>query len=294
MLSILLPIYNFDVRPLVQELWEQGRSLSVPFEIVALDDGSGPDFKKLHQGLDAKAEIRYHELPENLGRSAIRNELARLAHYDFLLYIDCDSKLVRMDYLQYYVDHLHEGALLYGGRTYQEEAPANQDLRLHWTFGREREVSSSYQRRQRPYHSFMTNNFVVPKSIQQQFPFEEKLRQYGHEDTLFGLQLSQAKVPIIHLDNALEHIGLETAAVFLEKTRQAILNLVFLAENYPAMDTRLLAMAKRMKKVKMHGFYAWFHRKMATSWEEKLKKGKPDLRLFDLWKLGVFLNEMDQ
>ncbi|GAB5550611.1 MAG: hypothetical protein Sapg2KO_02020 [Saprospiraceae bacterium] len=294
MLSILLPIYNFDVRPLVQELWEQGRSLSVPFEIVALDDGSASDFKALHQDLDTKAEIRYQELPENLGRSAIRNELARMARYEFLLYIDCDSKVVRMDYLQYYIDHLHENALLYGGRTYQESAPSDPDLHLHWAFGTAREVTSPYQRRQRPYHGFMTNNFVVPKSIQKQFPFEEKLRQYGHEDTLFGLQLSKAKVPIIHLDNALEHIGLETAEIFLEKSRQAIHNLAYLAKNYPEIDTRLLAMARRMQKVKMGGFYAWFHRKMAASWEEKLTSRQPDLRLFDLWKLGLFLNAFDQ
>ena len=83
MLSILLPIYNFDVRPLVQELWEQGRSLSVPFEIVALDDGSAPEFRALHQHLGEKEEISYQELPENLGRSAIRNELARRAKFEF-------------------------------------------------------------------------------------------------------------------------------------------------------------------------------------------------------------------
>lgn len=291
MLSILLPIYNFDVRPLVQELWEQGRSLSVPFEIVALDDGSSAEFKALHQNLGDREEIYYEALPENLGRSAIRNELARRAKYEFLLYLDCDSKVVRMDYLQYYMDHLHSGALLYGGRTYQAQKPVNRELHLHWTYGTEREVSSPYQRRQQPYHLFMTNNFIVPKSIQQRFPFEEKLRQYGHEGTLFGLQLAQAKVPIIHLDNALEHIGLEPAEIFLQKSRQAVINLAFLAKNYPEIDTRLLRLAKQLDKVKMSSFYAWFYRKMRNSWEQKLVTKDPDLRLFDLWKLGIFLNE---
>ena len=141
----------------------------------------------------------------------------------------------------------------------------------------------------------MTNNFVVPKSIQQQFPFEEKIRHYGHEDTLFGLQLAQAKIPIIHLDNALEHLGLEPAEVFLQKSRQAVLNLAFLAKNYPEIDTRLLRVARKLKKVRLAGFYAWFYRKMAPFWEHKLtKSSKPDLQLFDLWKLGVFFNASDK
>ena len=43
MLSILIPIYNFDVQELVQKLHQQASLLAIAFEIVCVDDGSQPN-----------------------------------------------------------------------------------------------------------------------------------------------------------------------------------------------------------------------------------------------------------
>ena len=43
--------------------------------------------------------VTYIELPENLGRAAIRNKMGRDSKYKFLLFIDADSKLVTENYL---------------------------------------------------------------------------------------------------------------------------------------------------------------------------------------------------
>ena len=42
MLSVTIPVYNFDITPLVQCLYEQLTRAQVPFEIILLDDGSKP------------------------------------------------------------------------------------------------------------------------------------------------------------------------------------------------------------------------------------------------------------
>ena len=78
MLSILLPVYNFDVRKLVKQLHEQGNMLEIPFEIICTDDGSEEEFKNLNSELEKLYSVSYQELKNNLGRSKIRNYLSSL------------------------------------------------------------------------------------------------------------------------------------------------------------------------------------------------------------------------
>lgn len=292
MLSILIPIYNFDLRPLVRDLLAQAEGVSEPIEIILLDDGSELHFREKNREMRAWAGVDYEELPQNVGRARIRNLLSQRAKYDYLLFMDGDSKVVRADFLRKYLGKCQPNKVLYGGRVYQDQPPEVADLHLHWLVGKAREEKSAVQRQKKPYHAFMTNNYVVPKAVQLAIPFEEKLRQYGHEDTLFGLQLREAAVNILHLDNPLEHIGLEKTTEFLQKSRKAIQNLVFLAQAYPEMQTRLLQTARRLQILGLDGFLLRTFRRKAPKWEQKLHAKHPDLTTFDLWKLGVLLAEM--
>lgn len=292
MLSILIPIYNFDVRPLVRSLLAQADTIEAAIELVLLDDGSADGFRQKNRGMMDWSRVRYEELSQNVGRAKIRNLLAQKADYDFLLFMDGDSKVVRADYLSTYFHHLEVATVLYGGRIYQARPPENPVYHLHWLVGKAREESTAHQRSRKPYHSFMTNNYVVPKSIQLAYPFEERIQQYGHEDTLFGLQLKKAGVNIVHLDNPLEHIGLEKASVFLDKSRKAIQNLVFLAEAYPEMETKLLQTARRSQKMGLDKWLLSLFRRKAQKWEARFHEKNPDLTTFDLWKLGVLLEEI--
>jgi len=45
MLSILIPVYNFNVTQLVQTLAEQCAATGEAYEIICFDDGSTPEFK---------------------------------------------------------------------------------------------------------------------------------------------------------------------------------------------------------------------------------------------------------
>lgn len=240
MLSVCIPVYCYPVRPLVEALLQQMDALKVPVELRIYDDGSpGPDQQR-NRPLAALDRVVYRELPTNVGRAAIRNRLAQEASYEFLLFLDADSYPPDAHFLARYCAALPLEGLLYGGRCYVAEPPTNLDHSLHWHYGSVREVRTAVQRRKQPYHGFMTNNYVVSRVVQLQFPFEERLRQYGHEDTLFGLQLRAAGVPLHHIENPLLHLGLEPREVFLRKQQQAIENLWWLRQQYPEIDSRLL------------------------------------------------------
>jgi len=286
-LSILLPIYNFDCRPLVNDLYGQCQAANFPFEIVALDDASSSQFRLLNQSLKSKAaEVKYEYLEQNVGRSRIRNLLAQRAKFDYLLFMDCDSKLVHPNYIETYLQSLNPNQLLYGGRVYQAESPENQKFILHWKFGKQREESSAVKRAKQPYHSFMTNNFVIPKLLFQQIQFDESLQQYGHEDTLFGLELKARNIPILHLDNPLEHIGLEENTVFLNKTNKAIENLAQLHKEGKPVSTKLLNAYLKLEKYKLRNVYLLGYRVFWFFIRRNLFSNHPNLFCFDLYKLN--------
>ena len=291
MLSILIPVYNFDICALVADLHAQCERVGVPYEILCFDDGSASSFKAINSKIITHTNVVYKELPVNLGRSKIRNALAEAAAYDYLLFMDCDSKVVRQDYINHYIKHLDEGSLLYGGRVYDPKPPREEVHYFHWQYGINREQVPYSTRWEQSYHSFMTNNFLIPKSIFTPIGFDDRLTQYGHEDTIFGLELQKRQVPIIHLDNPLEHLGLESTAVFLQKTKKGIENLYFLYQHNPLVETKLLRTFIQLKEKNI----AWLSWKLLKIFQpiftKNLHSKRPQLLFFDLYKLGLLLEE---
>lgn len=287
MLSILLPIFNFDIRPLVSDLHGQCEVAGVGYEILCFDDGSTPEFKLINKEIWKLPNVIYREMPQNLGRSAIRNALGKAARFECLLFMDCDSKVVSPDFIKKYLEHASPTHLVYGGRCYADQPPTDPALRFHWHYGRQREQSTAAERSRSPYHSFMTNNFLIPKVIFLNILFDETLRQYGHEDTLFGMELAKRQVPILHIDNPLEHIGLEPVEVFLRKTEMGIENLVRLSKEGSLIETKLLSTYFLIKKLKLavpgKRIFMVFKRRII----KQLKSDRPSLLFFDFYKLGM-------
>jgi len=290
MLSILVPVYNFDARNLLQTLHEQGLASGQAFEIIVLDDASDAKFVSLHQELNHLEHFYYEPLEQNVGRSRIRNLLCQRAKFPYLLYLDCDAKVPDTHFLSRYFQHLKTNTILCGGRTYQNQPPDNSAFFLHWLVGKAREEQSAKTRTKQGFQAFMSNNYVVPKAVQEAIPFEEAIQEYGHEDTLFGQELEAAGLNILHLDNPLEHIGLETATVFLQKSKKAIHNLVYLHQHYPDFQTKLLDTAFRMRRLGVSRRSVQLFEKQRDRLERNLLGRRPDLTLFDIWKLGFLLS----
>lgn len=295
MLSILIPIYNFDIRKLVNDLHSQCLRSKIDFELICLDDGSKNEFKLINREVTVLPNVIYEELKVNLGRSKIRNQLGQMARFDYLIFMDCDSKVVSESYISNYLKvHKSETfkikdfskALIYGGRCYQSKSPENPNHLFHWTYGISREQNTPNERQKKPYHSFMTNNFWVPKKVFLEIKFDETLTQYGHEDTLFGLELMKRKIPIIHIDNPLEHIGLEDADVFLDKSKKAIQNLYYLSKKNDLIETKLLKYYHHLKRFGLAKVMGMGFDIFEPFLLKNLKSNHPNLKLFDIYKLG--------
>lgn len=250
MLSILLPLYCYDVNALLRALLEQlAAQPSLDWEIRIYDDASPEAVSyPLHSDLANEAGVVYQTLPENLGRAKIRNLLAQEAAYENLLFLDADGD-IPAGFIEAYRSYLGQNLVVCGGRCYDERAIAP-DQMLHWLYGRARESAKAKKRQKKPYEGFQTNNFLAPRALLLQHPFEEHAQGYGHEDTLWGWQLQALAQPIVHIDNAVAHRGLENAAVFLKKQEAAVANLRRLQAIQPDLTTRLTQKAAKAERLR--------------------------------------------
>lgn len=291
MISICIPVYNFHIARLVEELSRQVQELDAGSELIILDDGSSPQFRELNAV--ACQKHTYIELPQNVGRSKIRNLFLEYARYEYLLFLDCDSLLISPDFLRNYLEELKNNPpVIFGGRIYPEQKPVRNQL-LSWKFGMERESKPASERREDPGKSFMTNNFVIRKSLLAEIRFDERLAGYGHEDTLFGIALAERNIPVTHIENPVLNGDIETNSIFLQKTEEGILNLVFIEKISPNPEIlyhyiKLLAFNDKLKRKKMLGIVLFFFRIFKKPIRWSLEKGFVSLRLFSFYKLGFY------
>ncbi len=291
MISILIPVYNFDIRKLVNKLNEQAKNAATNFEILIIDDLSAQEYKQTNSELNDLRNVRYLEWKKKLGRSKIRNTLAEMARYEYLLFMDCDSQVNSADYIQNYLPFCKGRRVVCGGRVYQPAPPEDPNKYLRWLYGTKREVVPADKRNETPNQSFMTNNFLISKSIFKNLQFDESITNYGHEDTLFGYELKKQRIFIQHIDNPLVHIDLETADEFIEKTRQGIRNLKMILDKHPnsndlIQDVKLLKAFDKVKKWKaialMKIYFSLFEKRLT----KKLTSEHPSLKIFDIYKLA--------
>lgn len=292
MLSILIPVYNFDIVEMVTELHKQAKTVSTDVEIIVLDDNSTIAYKDKNRQIIKLNTVKLRELPKNIGRAKIRNTLADMAEGDFLIFIDCDSKIPDILFLKRYLECCDEDSkAVYGGLTYSEKPPGNPELLLRWHYGVHREVCMAEERKKHPNRSFKTINFMISKSVFDTIRFDESLSRYGHEDTLFGFELKKRNIPVLHIDNPVIHIGLETATVFLKKTQQGIKNLHKIYYQRKAdieliEDIKLLRYYRKLEKAGIRRLAGGLFSLFRPTMEANLKSKKPNLRILDLYKLG--------
>jgi glycosyltransferase involved in cell wall biosynthesis len=284
MISVLIPVFNAQVHELVQELSNQLNNLSIEGEILVYDDCSDTFFKEPNRIVASLKSVAYKELDKNYGRAGIRQALAADAKYDWLLFIDSDSVIIDQAYLQNYIQAIGKNYDVYaGGRIYESKIPDDCTKHLHWKYGKERESVKGSST------ALHTNNFCIQKDIFLQLSFPPQLTGYGHEDTWMQIQLEQANKTICFIDNPVLHSGLETADRFLEKTRNALKNLLVLA--YVVGDDPV------KNKVSLYKLYLLQKKLGATSLIEKilakkintievnLRSCNPSLFQFDLYRL---------
>ena len=292
-LSILIPVFNWDVCALTNSLAAQLGDWPGPAEIILLDDGSQENFQKLNRPLAQHPMVQYRELPRNVGRASIRNQLAAAARHEWLLLLDNDSLLPDSQFLARYAAAQHRAAVLIGGTRYEVTPPSAPDLYLRWHYGQAREARPAAVRQAAPYGQLTINNALIRAEFFRQFPLDERLTGYGHEDTKFGLELAAAHIPVLHLANPVLHAGLEPAAVFLQKSEQAVRNLARVyREDGLGIDSRLLQTALRLRRLGLASAARAMLGTAAPMLRRQLLSTNPHLALLDLLKLSWLLREL--
>lgn len=291
MLSILIPVYNYNAFSLVEKLHNQAVELNITFEIICLDDASDL-FKTENQQINRLQNCSFVVLDKNIGRSAIRNLLAEKALYENLVFLDADTFPVHENFISNYISLIDNSEkIVYGGILYESTQPSKNKL-LRWIYGRKREALLVADRNKNPYLSFLTLNFLISKSIFQKVRFNESIPNLRHEDTLFSFELKQKQIEILHIENPVFHLGIEDSKTFLQKSEEAVLGLKNLVDsNLISPDyVKLSHYFQVIKKYHLTALIAFGFRVLKPLFVKQLLSKKPSLFLFDLYRLGYYFS----
>ncbi len=283
MLSILIPVYNYPVSSLVNELDKQCQSAGIDYEIIVMEDGSTKHLTE-NANLSSLPYVQYVANPKNIGRAAIRNMLAEKAKFEFLLFLDCDSQVDQSYFISRYLE-TKEIEVVYGGTKYLPQT--DEDYLLHYTYGVEREAKDLHTRINDPHLHFKTNNFAVAKKIFQSVRFDESLTHYGFEDSLFAYELKNRRIPVLHIENPVVHAGLDHTEDFLQKAKQATENAWLLVQSgkIPAEEIRFTKKYNQISKWQMQRLMAVVLSVYEPYFIAYLKKSEPKIVYLDFLKL---------
>ena len=285
MLSILIPVHNYNVLPLVREVQQQAVAAGIMFEVIVLDDAS-TDAITVAENSRAAAlpHVTYLANSTNLGRTATRKKLAEKAAYDTLLFLDADVMPASPDFIKNYIPFIASGvAVVFGGYAYHKE----NKMGLRLKYGIYREERPASERNANTFGSIFSGNLLVRKDIFLENNYKGKDNFYGM-DIHFSYSLFKNKVPVTHIDNPIYHLGLEDDAVFFAKALKAVESRKRVLLNEPGIENinSLLKHYKTLKKYRLDGLVSIGFRIAAPLLKKMILKNNPSLFCLDVYRLG--------
>lgn len=292
MLSVLIPTYNYYTLPLVQVIQRLAELEYINYEIIVFDDASNrQEIVEKNQAINDLANCFYKIHKQNLGRAENRNQLALKAQYDWILFLDCDTKPTSDYFIKNYIEFIKNSteSVCFGGLAYQKNQPSNNQL-LRWVYGQKREALPVDVRRQNPYQTTLVSNLLLQRKSLLENPFDGNLKKYGFEDFAFIAGLKKQNLSIVHIENPVFHLNLENSVDFFQKHLEALTHLHELIEQniIEPQATSIGKWKNRLKKIKLDFIMAIAHRIWAPLIKKNLLSRKPSMLLFDVYKLGYF------
>jgi hypothetical protein len=287
MLSILIPTYNYNALPLAGILEQQALKLGIVFELICMDDGSFSEHNKQNQQINTLTNSKFFENRKNVGSKANRQRLAEHAQYEWLLFIDADSKPKHAEYLSNYIEEINSNnGAVFGGFSYSDML-IDTNKTLRYTFGKNREEVDASIRNRNPYKVIISANFLIKRSVFLGIINQENINIYGL-DYLFSAQLKEHNIKIKHINNEVFHLGLDSNDKFLKKTKDAVkaLHHVSYSSQIRTHNISLLRAYKILKTIGLKQPLAWLYKKLESKIEDHLKSSNPNLFLFDVYRLG--------
>lgn len=289
MLSILIPVYNYDVYALVSELKHQADELGIKYEILAQDDNS-QKFTAENEKINSLSNCHYEINPKNIGRGKNINLLCAKAKENYVLIMESDAFPENKNYLKNYLDLISKDtSIIFGGVKYPETIP-EKDKMLRWKYGHSRETKSLEERFKENYSFIFTWNLLLKKEILLQYPFPEFISEYGYEDAFFIKKLRLNSILVSHIENHLTHYNDEFSIEFIKKSERAVSNLHHLinVQKIDYDDTKLTAVYSIAKKLHLIGLVKTVYNKTKKLILNNLTSENPNLYLLDFYKLGYY------
>ncbi|NRR92724.1 glycosyltransferase [Winogradskyella undariae] len=285
MLSILIPVYNYDVQPLVEEIHQQATSCEIVFEIIIIDDFSTQiPFDIDHVKQLSNIKLIFNK--QNIGRSAIRNLLATEATYENLLFIDAGTFPKSEKFISNYLNTL-EHNITVGGMT-QKASATKKPYKLRWLYTKKREACSFDDKNHNP--TFTSANFLIKKSILKSHPFDESIKRYGFEDFIFFNNLKINGYHLNFINNPVIHDAKEDANTYLVKTEDGLKNLVLLSNKNKDLirDIKIVAAHTKIKTLGLSSLVILIYNIIKPILIKNFNSSHPSLLLFDFYKLGYY------
>lgn len=289
MLSVLIPVYNYDVYPLVSEIKQQADILGIEYEILTQDDLS-QNFIAENSAINSLSNCSFSINAQNLGRGKNINLLCSKARFEYVLILEADSLPSNKNYLKNYIDLLSKPiTAVFGGVEYPKTIPSKEKI-LRWKYGINRETKSLRHRIENNYDFVFTWNLLLKKEIFLQNPFPEFITEYGYEDLVFIKNLKENSIPISQIENPLIHYNSENSLDFVAKTETALsnLNTLILTKKLDYSDVKLSSVYLILKKVFLIGVVKFVYKKNKQKILNNLTSANPNLYLFDFYKLGYY------
>jgi glycosyltransferase involved in cell wall biosynthesis len=287
MISILIPTYNYNALPLAQRLEQQALKAGIVFELICMDDGSFSEHNKQNQQINTLTNSKFIENIKNVGSRVNRQRLAEMAQYEWLLFVDADSKPKSSDYLSNYINETTQSFdAVFGGFAY-DDTISDITKTLRYTFGKQREEVDARIRNKNPYKVIISANFLIKRALFLKINNQETINIYGL-DYLFSSQLKEHNVSIKHINNEVFHLGLDGNDKFLKKTRNAVeaLHYIYTSGQINTHNISLLRAYLIIKTIGLKSPMSWLFKKFELRIKANLTGINPDLFLFDLYRLG--------
>lgn len=233
-LSVLIPVYNWDVGPLLTSLYSQ--CLHLPegqrAEIIVMDDGSTEKFTN-RTVAEQLSLVRYDESAVNKGRAEIRNALLQQAKGVYVLFLDADMLPDRDDFVQTYLEQGRQGReIVCGGISYCQNKQKDPECSFYLYKSGKTEALPSSVRRSIPWRYLFTSNIMVRRDIMQSVQFDPRFTGYGFEDIEWGIRLGES-FTITHIDNTCSHMGVMTKQQVFSKMRDSVQNYALFLSLHP-------------------------------------------------------------
>lgn len=281
MLSVLIPTYNDDVRPLLLELDRQRSTLADPVEIIVWDDASKEDMTKYEADLNL-SEVQFQRNVTNLGRSATRDLLAQRAKFDWVLFLDADTLPINSQFLKTYLESIQKNTpIIQGGIAYQPNPPESEFL-LRWAYGRDREMQTADSRDQNP-HLVMTGNILMDKDLF--LELNKGIENFYGDDLIISSRIKENQIQVLNLDNPVWHLGLEPSETYLNKLMESDqMRKKLEAEGAIAPDLTSIQRAYHRYKTVMPLFKLMYS-PLVKNARKQLLGNNPSMRTLDLYRM---------